>query len=226
MDTKSPFSFYDFLGYIIPGVVVIYLWHIFIKVSEIKIASPFFDNASNITLLGDVDHYIIFIAMAYIIGHVSNYLSSITVEKFSIWMFDYPSNFLLKIENTKYLKRENIEEIKESLKNIPKKNFFIQFKALLIGSRFSFFRRIGQYKLRSSIWRIALWILILPISLLDYIIGGFLGLREYYTNQMDSELAEITIKKRSNYTNNNVIKNPKLSPLRKVGGIYFVNCFL
>lgn len=48
------------------------------------------------------DNYLPFIIAAYIIGHFLSFLSSITIEKFSIWLYGYPSKYLLKINHDGY----------------------------------------------------------------------------------------------------------------------------
>ena len=40
--------------------------------------------------------YSVFLVAAYVVGHIVAYLSSITVERFLIWWYGYPSEFLLR----------------------------------------------------------------------------------------------------------------------------------
>lgn len=161
METNRHFSVYDFLGYIIPGIVVLYLSQYLI--------SDFYDDKSNHFLISDysnftgsIDQMIIFLCTSYIIGHAINYLSSITIKQFSIWMFGYPSYFLLNINKPRYLKNQ------------------------------------GSYTFRSCFWRITLCLIMAPIFISDWIFGRILGLRSYYTNQMDLTLRNIVIDKLMN----------------------------
>ncbi|WP_027339073.1 hypothetical protein [Halonatronum saccharophilum] len=42
---------------------------------------------------------IILILLSYLIGHIISFLSSITIERYSIWVLGYPSNYLLDIQD-------------------------------------------------------------------------------------------------------------------------------
>lgn len=221
MNTKSPFSLYDFLGYMVPGIVILYLFQLFQSISGIDIPSDTLKKASSIYLLGDADQYIKFISMAYIIGHVVNYLSSITIEKFSIWMFGYPAYFLLNKGKPKYLKKDGIKLIAEWLENDSKKNIHKWVKRKLIHSRFRLINNLGQYQIRSSTWRLILWLLLLPISILDFICGKIGGLRYYYTNQMDTELAVIVKEKYEKIINGHTITNHEFDFQRVINHYYY-----
>jgi len=98
---QNPFSLYDFLGYFIPGAITLYLLiFAFFHSSKMKV-----DNKA--TLLEALqetiqffsnDIYIPFIILAYILGHFLSFVSSITIEKFSIWLHGYPSKYLIKVK--------------------------------------------------------------------------------------------------------------------------------
>jgi hypothetical protein len=93
---QNPFSFYDFLGYLIPGALFLYL---------IKWFSWLYGNGDlkNLDLtpegLWEFENpqiYIPFVLMSYVVGHLIGYLSSITIEKFHIDLHGYPSSYLLE----------------------------------------------------------------------------------------------------------------------------------
>lgn len=91
---KNPFSFYDFLGYLFPGLVCV----IFLKVicsieGSITIQSLF--NQGLVTSFSWQDT-IQYTVLAYVVGHLVSYFSSLTVEPYLIWSYGYPSEFLLK----------------------------------------------------------------------------------------------------------------------------------
>jgi hypothetical protein len=93
MDIKqNPFSVYDFLGYLIPGACFLYItvWLWPALGLELKYLPPWDEN-----LFGHPDIYIPFIIAAYIVGHAISFLSSLFVERYAIWVFGYPSQFLL-----------------------------------------------------------------------------------------------------------------------------------
>ncbi|MEW5749011.1 MAG: hypothetical protein AB1793_09560, partial [Candidatus Thermoplasmatota archaeon] len=48
-----------------------------------------------IAILGKVEFFVPLVLVAYVIGHFLSYLSSITVEKYSVWTLGYPSRYLL-----------------------------------------------------------------------------------------------------------------------------------
>ncbi len=51
-----------------------------------------------------------FVLISYTLGHVISFLSSITVEKYSIWTLDYSSNFLLGMDNPRFFKDRSTSE--------------------------------------------------------------------------------------------------------------------
>lgn len=97
---QNPFSLYDFLGYFIPGTTLIYVVYI---INTCK-------SLSKVTFTTIIDSFpklqfegIIFIMiLGYLIGHVFSYLSSITVEKYAVWRYGYPSRYLLDMKIPRY----------------------------------------------------------------------------------------------------------------------------
>lgn len=97
---KNPFSIYDFMGYLFPGlmsyIVIAYCFKMNLDMSEI--AS--FDNLCNLVkgsqMEFNLEKSVVIIVIAYILGHIVSYLSSITIELFSQKVFGYPSDYLLK----------------------------------------------------------------------------------------------------------------------------------
>lgn len=98
---QNPFSVYDFLGYLIPGAVFLYGFIFFIG----------FDASDNAPIKSAIDFvkdemsfkrseiYIPFVLLSYTLGHLLSFFSTITIERFSIWKFGYPSKYLLQKEN-------------------------------------------------------------------------------------------------------------------------------
>ena len=96
MTKQNPFSVYDFLGYLIPGSLVVYSYLIIYylyKNSAFDIFE-FIEKFSDIKLEG----IFFFIIISYTIGHLFSFLSSITVEKYANAKYNYPSKFLLGIK--------------------------------------------------------------------------------------------------------------------------------
>jgi len=93
-EDQNPFSIYDFLGYLIPGAFLCYglvcfhmYFHGYVTLSNMVNE---FISFSNINLI------VPFVLISYISGHVVSYLSSITIERYSVWTLGYPSEFLFK----------------------------------------------------------------------------------------------------------------------------------
>jgi len=97
---QNPFSFYDFLGYFVPGSIFIYF---VIGISahalpEINIYSKLSEN----TNLNGAELYAPLILAAYIAGHLISFVSAVTIEKYSTWMYGYPSKVLLNLPRPNY----------------------------------------------------------------------------------------------------------------------------
>jgi len=102
MIKQNPFSVYDFLGYLIPGSLVIYSYLIidYLKNTDSFNSSEFIENFSNVKLEG----VFFFIIISYTIGHLISFASSVTIEKYANWRYSYPSKYLLDIEHKGYWK--------------------------------------------------------------------------------------------------------------------------
>lgn len=102
MIKQNPFSVYDFLGYLIPGSLVIYAYLVvdYLKNNESLNSTDFVENFSNFKLEG----IFFFIIISYTIGHLVSFASSITIEKYANWRYSYPSKYLLDLEHKGYWK--------------------------------------------------------------------------------------------------------------------------
>ncbi len=96
----SPFSFYDFLGYFIPGAITLY-FVIFACFHSSNHQSIILAASETLTLFKK-DFYIPFILISYILGHMLSFLSSVTIEKYANWAYGYPSKYLLGIDPDGY----------------------------------------------------------------------------------------------------------------------------
>lgn len=97
---QNPFSFYDFLGYFVPGSLFVYLLISIASHSAIK--DSLLLKFINLSDLKGVELYTPLILLAYISGHFINFLSAITVEKHLNWMYGFPSKTLLGIYQNSY----------------------------------------------------------------------------------------------------------------------------
>lgn len=184
MEIKNPFSLYDFLGYFVPGALCLYILLFLFDMSEVKS----FDEIANFHF-GRVDLSIAFIIFAYITGHAINYISSITIEKYSNWMFGYPSAFLLKKGNYSFYKKWTKKELEKCFEgNISKWNIHLRIKKWMYQCTLKKIQNFSQLKLHSSTWRFVLLFFIFPVSTMDWAVGKKMGLRGYYTNPLDNVL--------------------------------------
>lgn len=141
MIKQNPFSLYDFLGYFIPGVLLLDSL-IFISNSDFSklefSITAFILNDDNLNF----QNILFFIIICYVLGHFINFISSIFVERFANWIYDYSSKYLLQIQK------------KFNFKTITPKRIFI-------------------------------WVIIMPVSILDLLLGQLLKVRRLYTNSLD-----------------------------------------
>jgi hypothetical protein len=107
---QNPFSFYDFLGYLTPGAVLLY--------GLLFIAGHTNTGQNGLTFMvaqlsfAKAEIYIPFVLAAYIAGHFLSFISSITIERYSIWAHDYPSKYLLGIPRKQFFpEKDKIRKI-------------------------------------------------------------------------------------------------------------------
>lgn len=94
---QNPFSLYDFLGYFIPGALLIYIVIIIDylkKTTNLICLDNILGNIPTLRLEG----IILMLLISYSVGHILSFTSSITIEKYSVWRYGYPSRYLLDIE--------------------------------------------------------------------------------------------------------------------------------
>ncbi len=96
MESKqNPFSLYDFLGYFTPGAI--FLYGCILVYAHLESGAGTLNIILEKLSFDKPQIYIPFSLTAYIIGHILSFLSSVTVEKYSIWSVGYPSKYLLKL---------------------------------------------------------------------------------------------------------------------------------
>ncbi|MGJ8738832.1 hypothetical protein [Zobellia laminariae] len=94
MIRQNPFSLYDFLGYFIPGALLFYL---VLFIDYVENLSENFELKNFIAKNSDfqLDKVLFFIIISYSLGHLLNFISSITIERYANWKYNYPSKYLL-----------------------------------------------------------------------------------------------------------------------------------
>lgn len=104
MISQNPFSVYDFMGYFIPGALLIYIYifiDCFIYSESTLVISEYFNTNSNF----QVDQMFFFVIVSYALGHLINFMSSMSIEKYALWKYDYPSKFLLGFKKRDYWRK-------------------------------------------------------------------------------------------------------------------------
>lgn len=96
MEKQNPFSLYDFLGYFIPGSITLFGVITIVALSKQPVSLD--DFLKSFQVLGRPELYFPLILLAYVVGHILSFLSSITIEKYSTWLLGYPSRYLLGFE--------------------------------------------------------------------------------------------------------------------------------
>ena len=107
MIKQNPFSVYDFMGYFIPGALLIFLY-IFIDNLDNSGYNLMITDFFNIKGNFQVEDFLFFIIISYSLGHLVNFLSSMSIEKYALWKYDYPSKFLLGFEKKAYWRKNNM----------------------------------------------------------------------------------------------------------------------
>lgn len=96
--SQNPFSLYDFLGYLIPGM--------FLLLFLLNLASydpnGGFEQFFYSSQLSQLQDYAGFILAAYLLGHLVSISSSYSVEKYALWKYGYPSKFILGVSHGGY----------------------------------------------------------------------------------------------------------------------------
>ncbi|CAI1847840.1 hypothetical protein [Serratia fonticola] len=149
---QNPFSFYDFLGYLIPGASLLYLFyfggmHYGWKISGEAKTFMVGDNSS----LSELLNFLPFVILSYISGHLLSLLSSFLIEKYSNCKNGYPSQYLISDRGNGYFYNSGFLSI---------------------------------------IGRCILFLIVLPISLLDLLTG----FKFRQNKQMDDRLRPVVFK--------------------------------
>lgn len=103
------FSIYDFLGYLVPGIFLVTNTYWIIKLEDknyqFEEIKTLFGKINRI----EIEKVFVLIVVMYILGHIISYISSITIERYSIWSLGYPSRYLLGFR----LERTHISRLKQ-----------------------------------------------------------------------------------------------------------------
>ncbi len=171
---QNPFSVYDFLGYLIPGSILIY---IYLLLDEINTNTFELDNVLKDLSENKTQDILFFIIIAYSIGHILSFLSSITIEKYGNNKYGYPSKTIIGLnkvsywvkskDNFKYLNILNPFKYKK-----PNENEIVEEKKM-------------WQMLRMNTGRAILLIELLPLHIIELLVGRLLKFNNYYCKSAD-----------------------------------------
>lgn len=198
---QNPFSLYDFLGYLIPGLLFVTVLKYYSAttnsitlVDEVLIFFHDIQRDTRYINIQNIESNLIAIVASYTIGHLINFVSSITIERYSNWMYGYPSKFLLGYEKEGYFLRLKSEVFEhpvfckgESISKmincigLLEKNSSEKDEEKLLREKSQFFFKFVV----NNLARLFLLILLLPISILDFIFGKMFGFRHMYLKCLD-----------------------------------------
>ena len=166
---QNPFSLYDFLGYLIPGSTLIYLYLILDNWSD-KESTKNIETVSESVSKYNFQEIFFFIIVSYALGHLISFISSISVEKYGNWKYGYPSKTVIGYKKKSYL----------IIKNKP-----------LNWEQDSFLYEVEQIKtsryLRNT-GRIFLIFVLLPLVAIEFIFGTLLNFKNFYSKGLDDYL--------------------------------------
>lgn len=149
MTPKNPnLTAYDFLGYAVPGLA-------FLSLVDLSIIYHF--NSANLTYINVCERYsainlagvIPLLLIAYLVGHVVSFCSSVLIERHSTWMYGNPTSFLLGYEHPNY------------------------------------FDTGGKSPYWSKLFRFVTAVLLLPVTLIDFVFTKIIPLSSNYITALD-----------------------------------------
>ena len=174
---KNPFSIYDFLGYLFPGLValmaVTYVaFSLEQSVNKLFSITNFKDVFTIEVSISEWQSTVVIIILSYIAGHIVAYLSSVVVEKFSNRLFKYPSLHLIHATDDALA--------------LPKPFFARSMDDLsrLLHRYFRLRDNWGMKNWGSFLWRVVIGFVLLPISV-PMIVGIIFSINRFIARPLD-----------------------------------------
>lgn len=179
---KNPFSIYDFLGYLFPGLLMTSLCLYLYKDSQTLEGLLQMDFLKSIAegkgFKFSLETSILYVIVSYVMGHVVSYLSSVFIENFTNKVYGYPSHYLLNGDNYKY------------------KDLWIRYFGTSVSSS-NKYMKIVKIVLKVLL-KVIMVIVMLPVTLSVYTIGYLLDINHFITRSLeDDKLIKMIIDKYS-----------------------------
>lgn len=177
--SKNPFSLYDFMGYLFPGllfiIIMVYVFNEDFDVANIFRMKVLVDAVGIGGPTFDLDKSILIIILGYVTGHFVAYTSSLTIENFANNTFGYPSEYLLHGN-------------KQTWWNLLNRYFKCQAT-----SSIKFVQRIKM--VCKFLLKIIVFLFLLPISFMVFTLGWLIDINTYITRPIDEYLKTAIIQK-------------------------------
>ena len=171
---KNPFSIYDFLGYLFPGLLITSLCLYLYKDSQTLESLLQLDSLKSIAesegFKFSLETSVLYVIVSYVMGHVVSYLSSVFIENFTNKVYGYPSHYLLNEDNYKY-KDLWLRYFKTSASSSNKHMKFIKI-------------------ILKFVLKILMAIVMLPVTLSVFTIGYLLDINHFITRSLKDEKLE------------------------------------
>lgn len=196
---KNPFSLYDFLGYLIPGIFFLYIAFAFINIPDNQtIDNPNFKYYFDYFIFPSLEFSwtsgIIVLIISYIIGLFLAFISSITIEIFTNIIYDYPSKYLLSPPNEKL--GFNCKVLVDLYKE---KNSFKRGEIKDINwNKYKSLKRLDIFGLLS--------LFLLPITICEFLFGKMLKINTLYAKRLDLELQNTILNEWHDFKEKNKFK--------------------
>lgn len=185
---KNPFSIYDFLGYLFPGILfVLMLLEVFTDKDILSIDS-LLDSGQAVKL--SLESYFLFVIISYVAGHIVAYVSSLLVEDFANRIFGYPSKYLLHKGNATI------------------KDMWMRYFGTSVSTGNNFTKRIIKWAkigLKGIIF-----LLLLPVTLSVFTIGYLFEINDFITRPLNDYLIDAIKEKTKKLANDLKIINGDL----------------
>ena len=190
---KNPFSIYDFMGYLFPGVMVFVLYLIFTQIDFDVTRLKDISLASNPELSGnfDLEKSLLLVVICYILGHIVAYLSSITVEFASNKLFGYPSKYLL------------------NEKRLVWGRLFLNYFKTEGDSSNTFFKIVKM--VMKFLLKLIVFVLLFPVMFSIFTIGYFFDINGFICRSLDPYLRDTIIEKEYLLAKKLGIKHPDVN---------------
>ena len=164
---QNPFSLYDFLGYLIPGATLIYL---FLVINSCGGNLENYDLSKIVTSVTqyELQKVFFFIIVSYALGHIISFISSISIEKYGNWKYGYPSKTIIGYQKKSYWIQ------KERPTNWEQDKFLYEREPIRY-----------QRNLR-NFGRAFLILVLLPLVVVELIFGTLLNFKNFYSKGLDN----------------------------------------